>query len=1045
MANSQSSRIAKGLTRTALSVALGLCFAGAVQAQSTTGNIYGSVAAGEGSAIAVTNDSGFNRTVSVDSSGRYNISSLPVGTYTVTLQRDGQAVATRNITVRVGAGVNVSFEDATTLATVTVTGANVAPIDITALDTRTVITAEQLERLPVARSAEAIALLAPGAVSGAGGYFGRLVSFGGAGISENAYYVNGYFTGEPLSNLGGVTLPYGAIEQQETYTGGYSAKYGRSDGGVISQIGKRGTNKWEFGGQVAFVPKSLREQNEDLYLPDIDLAKANSNPNIPINPDTGERYQYAYEDPTAAGTLYTTGKGESHENITYSAYVGGPIIRDRLFFFLSAEAYKEDTVINPTTLGTPRVTKRGLDDPRLYAKLDWNITDDHMLEFTYMKEEYERTGKFYDLDTGDRLEAVENSINRDSEYNILKYTGYLSDNITFSAVYGESDYIYKNLPKIIAGVPYVTSTTLQDPSITGGTPIPNRQGGYQARDARDKTKGLRADLEWVLGDHTLTLGVDNIEFDAKNEGTSQLADYWQYQRLANPNGNISGGLGVGAPGGDGYYVRQLKYFNNTNMSLEQKAWYLEDRWQITDNFLLSLGVRNDKFTNKNEFGEAYMDAKDQWAPRIGATWDVFGDSSFKVFANAGRYFLAMPNNVAIRGASASTYTWEYFTYNGIDSDGRPTGLTPVPGINGGPAPGPVSGNLETGARIDVQSFAPSDLKNMYQDEFILGMETMFTENTVLGAKVTYRDLKSSIDDFCGYDDLAAAAGLEAYAIDWAAGKVLAEDANGNGYQVSACYMFNPGGSNTYSFVQIDADGNPTGQRLEKKISAAELGFTDSMKRKYTALDIYWERPWDGKWEARVDYTFSFSKGNNEGQVKSEFGQDNISKTQDWDVAEMMRYSYGYLANDRRHQMKARGSYAITPEWSVGGNLRVQSGMPISCLGFYNPDGSIDETSEDADPVGYGASYHTCFGEIAKPGSQRTPWTKSIDLGVTYKPQWFENLTLGVQVFNVMNDNKPLQVDVTSEADAGYTVSNTYMLPIARQTPRYVMFTASLAF
>ena len=81
---------------------------------------------------------------------------------------------------------------------------------MTAVDTRTVFTAEQLQRLPINRSAEAIALLAPGAVAGAGGYsaLSGLVSFGGSGVSENAYYINGYFTGEPLSNLGGSGLPF---------------------------------------------------------------------------------------------------------------------------------------------------------------------------------------------------------------------------------------------------------------------------------------------------------------------------------------------------------------------------------------------------------------------------------------------------------------------------------------------------------------------------------------------------------------------------------------------------------------------------------------------------------------------------------------------------------------------------------------------------------------------------------------------------------------------------------------------------------------------
>src|SRR5690606_33196857 len=171
---------------------------------------------------------------------------------------------------------------------------------ITAVDSRSVLTAQQLERLPVAHDAEAIALLAPGAVQGAGGYFGGLVSFGGAGISENAYYVNGYFTGEPLSNLGGFDLPYGSIEQQETFIGGYSAKYGRSDGGVINQIGKRGTNEWQFGGQAVFTPRKLRGDRPDLYFPELDLSGFNDGLPSTCGADTNgdgvgdEQCEYTY-------------------------------------------------------------------------------------------------------------------------------------------------------------------------------------------------------------------------------------------------------------------------------------------------------------------------------------------------------------------------------------------------------------------------------------------------------------------------------------------------------------------------------------------------------------------------------------------------------------------------------------------------------------------------------------------------------------------------------------------------------------------------------
>ncbi len=1031
----------KTIQRAALSAALSVCIAGGAYAQSTTGGIYGTVPAAAGTTtVLVTNNSGFSRTVQVGADGRYTIGSLPIGNYKVTVQRDGQAIASRDVSVIVGAGTDASFVsaggEASTLETVNVRATAAAAIDLTAVDTRTVITAEQLERLPIGRTAEAIAMLAPGAVNGAAGYsaLAGLVSFGGAGASENAYYVNGYFTGEPLSNLGGSGLPFVAVAQQETYTGGYSAKYGRSDGGVISQVGKRGSNDWEFGGQIDWAPKSLRDDRKDLYLPNIDLSQFNSNPNLPstCGEEADEKCQWGYADPDLAGTKYQRGKGNESGSTRYNAYVGGPIIQDRLFFFAGGEWYDGNTVTTPNKLGSARSVHAKDDNTKYYVKLDWNINDNNLLEATWFQQNNHYSGSYYDYDLdafteGGRLDTVPTPIQKDTDYRILKYTSYLTDSLTLNATYGTSDFTNRQInPMILPGVPYIAGSKYQDPAANGGNEVKNTQGGYQSIDGRDKTTGLRADLEWVVGNHTLSVGVDNIKFKADNEGTSQVAEYWEYKKASDPSANISAGLGVGAPGGEGYYVRQLNYFNNTSMSLDQKAWYLEDRWQVTPNLMVSLGLRNDEFKNKNDSGQTYMDAKNQWAPRLGFSWDVLGDASLKLFGNAGRYFLAMPNNVAIRGASASTYTWQYYTYTGIGANGLPTGMTEVPGVGGAPAPGPVSSNGEYGQPIDVLAFAPKDMKNMYQDEFILGVDKMLNDSWVVGAKLTYRDLKSSIDDVCYSDKI----------VD----KLVASGINPDSVEIASCYMFNPGGTNTFSLKNVDGSG-----RTEIRMSSQDWGFEQGVKRTYKALDLYVEHPYDGTWEGRLNYTYSKSQGNNEGQVKSEFGQTNISKTQDWDAPEMMRFADGYLANDRRHQIKMYGSYSITPEWMVSGNVRIMSGGPISCLGYYNPDGSINEGTSEADPISYDAAYHTCLGSIAKPGEKRNPWMRNVDLAVTYRPAFLDDkLALSLQVFNALNSLTPLQVDVTSE-EGPYTVSNTYMVPIALQEPRYVMFSASYNF
>ncbi|MGN6112879.1 MAG: TonB-dependent receptor [Luteimonas sp.] len=1047
-----SNYLAKGLKRSTLTVALGLCVAGGVQAQSTTGSVFGQAPAG--STVTITNNSGFSRTVTVDADGRYSASQLPVGNYTVT--SGGEQ---RQITVVVGSGSNVSFGGATNLGAVTVVGSNVPSIDVTATDTRTVITAEELKRLPMPRSAESIALLAPGAVTGNGTFFGGEISFGGSSVAENAYYLNGYFSGNPMTNVGGFTLPYGSIEQQETYTGGYGAKYGRSSGGVISQIGKSGTNDWQFGGQIVYTPKSLKAERPDRWFPNQEL------------PDG-----YEYTDDSLPGVAYDSGRDRLSWETVYSAYVGGPLLKDKLFFFVSAENAKGNRNSpggNPEAGFSATGSKYSSDDPKVYAKINWNINDNNLLEATYVSEKYEETGKTYDFDWdsysyGDYLQPATGT-KSNTEFTILKYTGYLTDNLTLSATYGRSRNRYNTSP-YLTGLPAIAGSTAQNPSINGGTPIRNSQATYRATsNTSDYTDGLRVELEWLMGDHTFTLGMDNTKLEGVNEGTSQVADYWGYVKASSDQGNMATALNVGSTGtvpgacdgaplmdlsggrssNCGYAVRKLRYFDTTSMHNKQAAYYLEDKWQVTDNLLLSLGVRADTYQNFSDTGQKFVDSGTQWQPRLGFAWDVNGDSSFKVFGNAGRYFLNMPNAVAIRGVGASTYTFEYFTYTGIDDNGVPTGLSPIGQVGdpGTPA-GPVSSNGEIGVPKDPLTYVPSDIKSQYQDEYALGFEHALGENWTMGAKFTKRELKSAIDDFCDPYTLLPEAGMEIYDYSSPRAQFIGKTADGKLYASSYCYMFNPGGSNTYAFQEVDSDyNNIDGSYLNVKVASKDLGFPD-LKRSYEALDLFVERKWDGKWGGRIDYTYSKSRGNSEGPANSDTGQgssahDNgVATSQNWDAWQIMAYANGYLPNDRRHQLKAHATYAITPEWMVSANVRIASGAPLSCFGYYDPDGSIDHNSSAADPIGYRGSYHTCFSEPYPGGKETLPWTHRYDLGVTYKPAALDHkLAISMNVFNALNERAVTSTDTSAEYPP-YVISNTYTMPISYTTPRYVQFSVS---
>jgi outer membrane receptor for ferrienterochelin and colicin len=978
--------------------------------QATTGAITGTVPAGTADTVVVSGTTGITRQVAIDSNGRYTVGSLPLGRYTVTLQNDGKTVDSRsNVTLRVGSSTDVSFgaTSAQTLSAVTVQANALPTIDVTGVDSRTVITAEQLSKLPLARNAEAIARLAPGVIdnniytSAASGK--TLNSFGGSAVTENAYYVNGFATTDPLKNLGGITLPYGAIDQMEVLTGGYGAQYGRSDGGVMSIVGKRGTNQWHFGGNFQWTPSSLKASPKNVYSV--------------YGPNAGKMYNYNNDDKS------TTVEG--------SIYAGGPLIEDRLFLFASADVERQmgqSVAGSATTATSTPNTKYSYQMPRWYAKLDWNINDSNTIELTGMSDKRSYQANIYDYDyeshsRGDFL-TPDNPTKTGGDAYIAKYTSYITDDFTVSALYGKMttrEYTGLGNPSTDA---YVSSPELQrDAFNSGGPGYKGTQTTDSISDPRNNNKisSFRLDLSYKLGSHTLAAGIDNQTARSNFVGdtTTGPGYRWTYYHVEDKDINkpISDGLGVGAPG-ENFYVDQIYISNAASVRTVQHAQYIQDDWQINDRWLVKLGLRNDQFTNYNSQGEAYIRlTKPQWAPRIGFSWDVLGDSTFKVYGNAGRYYLALPNNVAVRGASGSLFTDQYFTYKGVDpTTGAPIGTSPINTT-------PVSTNNEFGQAPDPKTVATNDIKAEYQDEYILGFDKQFNSDWLYGAKATYRKLRTAVDDVCDPDSIIAkgvSLGYDESQFD----------------EMNGCYLFNPGRTNNYLVKQAD------GSYINVPVSWKDYGFPP-LKRSYYAVNLYLEHPFDGKWFGRIDYVFSRSYGNTEGQTKTggvPDGQDDVSQTIDWDNAAVMEYSNGPQSADRPHQIKMYGYYQIAPEWLVSANLTVMSGAPISCLGMTGPDAS-------GDPSGYSPWYHWCGGEPSPPGKTRYPWTRRLDLGVQYSPAFADGkMAISLDVLNALNEQKTTQAySIYNTAPGIGNYYSGYKRVISRETPRYVRVGVSYDF
>ncbi len=995
-----SNSIKSGFKRSALTVALGFCFAGAVHAQSTTGSVYGNAAPGE--TITLVSDTGFARTVTADSTGRYNAGNLPIGNYTVTAKKGDQVVGTKQILVKVSSGTEASFAGAAAnpsneLGTITVTATG-AGIDVTQVDSRTVITAKDLAVLPIAHSAEAIALLAPGTVKGSG-FFNNAVSFGGAGVTENAYYINGFNVSDPLANIGGLSLPYGSIAQQETYTGGYSAMYGRSDGGVISQVGKRGTKDWHFGGQISVSPKALASAPKDVYYaPAMTLPSGTSDGTHP----------WHYDSPNLPGTLFRKRSDDKLWNTTYSAYVGGPLVPDKLFFFLSAEKSKDSFISTSSNAGSPFTRAHNDTNSRkIYGKIDWNINDSNIVELTGIKENDNTHGStyLYDYTTFSQGKFLSPSTptKQNTSVYIAKYTNYLTDNLNFSVTYGKDTVRNPAMVATESALPFISRTDLipvakLPAGVTNANQLvlPQLSNVGATPGARLTATGVRFDVQYKIGSHQITGGIDNMTYKAADQGGATSGPGYFYTYRAGGNA-----------------VRKTFFNSLASMSVVQKAMYIEDNWQITDGFLLKAGLRSDDFNNKNNAGQSYVHEKHQLAPRVGFAWDIKGDSTMKLFGNVGRYYLALPNEVAIRGASPSTNYRITCNYTGVDINGQPLGLSGCTA--------PFSANGEFGQAVDPASIASKNLKPQYQDEAILGFDWQFRKNWIAGVKGTYRKLGTVIDDWCDTQFIA--------------NKLDASGLGSANYNISGCYIINPGRTNTFHVAKANGTGY-----TDVTMSNADLGFGNLKPiRKYTAIDLYLEHQFDGKWQARVDYTWSRNPGNTEGQIKSDIGQTDVSKTQDWDSAGLMYNAYGLMANDRRHALRMRGMYQFAPEWLLTGKLLVQSGVPRNCLGFF---------FNDSDPIGYGSSYHTCFNKDSAPGKEHGPWTKQLDLGIVYRPKYFDKkLTVAANVFNVTNERKPLQYSAVLETSAtgtpgDGTVLASYGRPLFFQAPRYVQLSVS---
>jgi hypothetical protein len=316
----------------------------------------------------------------------------------------------------------------------------------------------------------------------------------------------------------------------------------------------------------------------------------------------------------------------------------------------------------------------------------------------------------------------------------------------------------------------------------------------------------------------------------------------------------------------------------------------------------------------------------------------------------------------------------------------------------------------------------------------VGFQKAIAKGWTFGTKLTKRKILNGMDDWCDPPSVG----------HWA---------NDNGFPnfdyhtMASCQLVNPGRD-----VTLMMDVNDDGVLKPVTIPAAATGLAQ-YTRTYNAIELTLNKAFDGKWGGSASYTLGKSKGTAEGYVNSTIDQEDAGVSQDFDFGTFTHGAKGYLPNDRRHQVKLFGVFAVNEDIKVGINLNSTSGRPLSRIGFVPSD-----TPGDAALYTSASTYYyldstgtTVLGQRGDQG--RTPWTHTIDLQAAYTKKINANtLTFQVGVFNLLNTQTATELSEINDYSRGTTTVGTvgrrslnYGLPTSFQTPRSVRFTTRYEF
>lgn len=928
-------------------------------AQDTTGGIAGRVVDSSGLplpgvTVTATGAQGVKTAVS-DPQGRYAIPFLIPGVYVVDGTLDGFEPVRRAAT-RIELGQ--TLELALTMRvgdikeTVQVT-ADRPLVDTTSPAIGASLDADTLSRLPVGRRFSDTLYLAPGVSTGGAVGVANPSVEGSSGL-ENQYVIDGVnVTNGGYGALGSYSIvfgslgngtPYDFIEQVQVKTGGYEAEFGQATGGVINVVTKSGANHLR-GSAFGYVsPQALESTYRTVQ--------------------------------STEGTVNTIGAASRDAG----AAIGGPLVHDHLFFFGAVDPqWQRNTFQAPD--GFPLQALGAVDRNRRtsnYAeKTSWQIDGTHHLDVSV----------FGDPARGDNGPQRSSALlaQTTSAYSALDYgghnqtahyTGVLTPHLLLEASAGHA-------VNQIVETPSLNEWRVQDQRVTPRI-VSGGLGFYEAGNRSDSWQAqAKATHPFTAGGaHQLRYGFDyeSLDFSQLQQFTGPTFTAPDGQRTAT---GASITIIPDPVYGQIYHVSRASLTAARATTQRYTGLFVEDQWKVGSSLTIRPGVRYEQETLSGSLVHDFA-LKNNWAPRVGLVWDPTRRGNSRVFANYGRYYARVPNDLAARALSSdAAITADYFD----------AGLTtPVP--NGVVTTNALTGAASTthytllGANADV---IDPHARLSYYNEWVAGAELTLARGLELGGRFIHRDIGRVLEDVQGYPIVAASAGL-------------------------------PGAATANYLLTNPGPATPVVQDLP--------GYTVSFEQPvhdYNAVELTANRRLTERWSLNSSYRWSRLTGTYEGFFRNDNGQSDpgITSLYDYPTNDPSYTAiggpvYGYsgdirflgaagagpLPLDRTHDIKVFGTYAVTADLNVSVGLEAESGAPLTAFAahpIYGDGGEIPLSVR-------GAGFVTSDGFRT-----RTPWTRPVNAGAAYTLKLgSRRLTLLGDVFNVFNTQTVLDYDSFSE-------------------------------